>query len=149
MAERDWTLSLGRPHPTPDRLQADAVLIGGKHLERCVGVLGPFLGSDLREPFLKVSCSSGVAAAGWRGRGVWIDQPIARSASQPRCGRSVLRPSSPAIQAATFGPLHSPPSGGGSRRRSRTRARSSGLSTLGGAPFWRRRSPRASGPRAL
>jgi hypothetical protein len=57
-----------------------------------------------------------VTEAGWRGRGFCTDQPItdqpiAFRASQPRCGATWASPSSEAIQAATFGLVHSPPRG--------------------------------------
>jgi len=98
---------------------------------------------------LKASCSSGVAAFGLRGRGFWIDQPIARSASQPRCGASEASPSSPAIQRATLPLVQTPPSGGGSAIRTRRRTNSSGFRTFADAPLPRRRSPSAEGPSAL
>src|SRR6185312_14350574 len=113
MAQRDRPLAFGRPHPPDDRLQPDAVLVGGPDLDRRVRVLGPLLGDGLLQPFLNASRSSGVAEAGWRGRGFCTDQPIAFRASQPRWGKTAASPSSPAIQAATFGLVHSPPSGGG------------------------------------
>src|SRR5918911_16219 len=99
--------------------------------------------------FLNAARSSGVAAAGWRGRGFCTDQPIAFRASQPRWGKTAASPSSLAIQAATFGLVHSPPSGGGARRRSLSISSRSGLRTEGLVPFRRRRSPRACGPWAL
>src|SRR3954452_1411322 len=77
------------------------------------------------------------------------DQLIAFRASQPRWGKIAASPSSPAIQRATLGPVHRPPSDGGVASRSGNRARSSGRSTLGALPLRRRKSPRASGPCAL
>src|SRR5215207_2957434 len=112
-------------------------------------VLGPLLGDGLLQLFLNVSRSSGVAEAGWRGRGFCTDQPIAFSASQPRWGKTAASPSSPAIQRATFGLVHSPPSGGGSRKRSLSLSSRSGLRMVGLVPLRRRRSPRACGPWAL
>src|SRR5215218_2180723 len=149
VAEGDRPLTLGGPHPPDDRLQADAVLICGPDLDRLVRVLGSRVSDGLLELFLNVSHSSGVAAAGWRGRGFCTDQLIALSASQPRCGNTAASPSSEAIQAATLGPVHRPPSDGGVASRSGNRARSSGRSTLGALPLRRRKSPRASGPWAL
>src|SRR5215212_10296812 len=149
VAERDRPLTLGRPHPAEDRLQPNAVLIRGPDLNRFVRVLGRFLGNDRGQLFLNASRSSGVAEAGWRGRGFCTDQLIAFRASQPRWGRTAASPSSPAIQAATLGPVHRPPSDGGVASRSGNRARSSGRSTLGALPLRRRKSPRASGPWAL
>src|SRR5215212_4065433 len=149
VAERDWPLAFGRPHPPDDRLQPNAVLIRGPDLDRFVRVLCRLLRDHRGQLFLNVSRSSGVAAAGWRGRGFCTDQLIALSASQPRCGATRVSPSSPAIQAATLGPVHRPPSDGGVASRSGNRARSSGRSTLGALPLRRRKSPRASGPWAL
>src|SRR4051794_23841298 len=149
MAERDGPLAFGRPHPAQDRLQADAVFVGRPDLDRRVRVLGSRLSDGLLQLFLNASRSSGVAEAGWRGRGLCTDQLIALSASQPRWGKTAASPSSPAIQAATFGPVHRPPSDGGVASRSGNRARSSGRSTLGALPLRRRKSPRASGPWAL
>src|SRR5215207_5494278 len=117
VTQRDRPLAFGRPDPTQDRLQADAVLIRGPDLDRRVRVLGSRLSDGLLELFLNASRCSGVAAAGWRGRGFCTDQLIALSASQPRWGNTAARPRSPAIQAATFGLVHKPPSGAGSRRR--------------------------------
>jgi hypothetical protein len=74
VAERDRPLTLGRPHPADDRLQPDAVLIRGPDLDRLVRVLGPRLSDGLLQLFLNASCSSGVAEAGWRGRGFCTDQ---------------------------------------------------------------------------
>jgi hypothetical protein len=90
-----------------------------------------------------------VADLGFFGRGFWIDQPIAFNASHPRCGATDVRPSSPAIQFATLRLDHSPPSGGGSRRRPRSFARRSGFKIVADAPLRRRKSPSASGPSAL
>src|SRR3954453_17827679 len=149
VAEGDRPLTLGRPDPAQDRLQADAGLVRGPDLDRRVRVLGPLLGDGLLQLFLNASCSSGVAEAGWRGRGFCTDQLIAFRASQPRWGKTAASPSSPAIQRATLGPVHRPPSDGGVASRSGNRARSSGRSTLGALPFRRRRSPRACGPWAL
>src|SRR3954463_1190863 len=145
----DRPLAFGRPHPAQDRLQANAVLVRGPDLDRRVRVLGPRLGDGLLQLFLNASRSSGVAEAGWRGRGFCTDQSIALSASQPRWGKTAASPSSLAIQAATFRLDHRPPSGGGWIKRARKRSRSPGLSTLGTPPLRRRRSPSASGPFAL
>ena len=146
MAKRDGPLAFGRPDPAQDRLQPDAVLVGRPDFDRRVRVLRPLLGDGLLQLFLNASRSSGVAEAGWRGRGFCTDQPIAFRASQPRWGKTAASPSSPAIQAATLGPVHRPPSDGGVASRSGNRARSSGRSTLGALPLRRRKSPRASGP---
>jgi hypothetical protein len=149
MAKRNRALTLGRPDPAQDRLQADAVLVRGPDFDWRGWVLGPLLGDGLLQPFLNAARSAGVAACGWRGRGFCTDQPIAFSASQPRWGKTSASPSSPAIQAATLGPVHRPPSDGGVASRSGNRARSSGQSTLGALPLRRRKSPRASGPCAF
>jgi hypothetical protein len=149
VAERDGPLPLGRPDPAQDRLQANAVLVRGPDLNRRVRVLGPRLGDGLLQLFLNASRSSGVAEAGGRGRGFCTDQSIALSASQPRWGKTSASPSSPAIQAATLGLVHNPPSGGGSSRRTLSFSSRFGLRIEGLVPFRRRRSPRAWGPWAL
>src|SRR5215211_8578167 len=125
------------------------MFVRGPDLNRLVRVLGSRLSDGLLQIFLNASRSSGVAEAGWRGRGFCTDQPIAFSASQPRYGKTSASPSSLAIQAATLGPVHRPPSDGGVASRSGNRAKSSGRSTLGALPLRRRKSPRASGPWAL
>src|SRR4051794_16367051 len=145
----DRPLTFGRPHPAQDRLQPNAVLIRGPDLDRRVRVLGSRRSDGRLQLFLNASRSSGVAEAGWRGRGFCTDQLIALSASQPRWGKTAASPSSPAIQAATFGLVHKPPSGGGSSRRALSLSSRSGLRTEGLVPFRRRRSPRACGPWAL
>lgn len=86
MVERSRPLSARGPDPARDRLQPDAVLVGAEERDRAVGQALFFLGERVGEFFLKVACSSGVAEAGFFGRGAWIDQPIARKASQARCG---------------------------------------------------------------
>src|SRR3954471_9450842 len=149
VAQCDRPLTFGRPHPAQDLLQPNAVLIRGPDLNRRVRVLGSRLSDRLLQLFLNASRSSGVAEAGWRGRGFCTDQLIALSASQPRWGKTAASPSSPAIQAATFRLDHRPPSGGGWVKRARKRSRSPGLSTLGTPPLRRRSSPSASGPFAL
>src|SRR4051794_6146539 len=149
VTERDGALAFGRPRPAQDRLQPEAVLVGGPDLNRLVRVLRSFLGDGLLQLFLNASRSSGVAAASWRGRGFCTDQLIAFRAPQPRWGNTAASPSSPAIQAATLGLVHSPPSGGGSRTRALSLSSRSGLRTEGLVPFRRRRSPRACGPWAL
>src|SRR4051812_13369198 len=73
----DGPLTLEGPHPPDDRLQADAVLVRGPDLNRFVRVLGPLLGNNPGQLFLNTSRSSGVAPAGWRGRGFCTDQLIA------------------------------------------------------------------------
>src|SRR3954452_14845188 len=113
MAKRDRPLAFGRPDPAQDRPQPDAVLVGRPDFDRLVRVLGPLLGDSLFQLFLNASRSSGVAEAGWRGRGFCTDQPIAFRASQPRWGKTAASPSSLAIQAATLRLDHRPPSGGG------------------------------------
>jgi len=64
MAKRDRALALGRPDAAQDRLQAEAVLVGRKHLDREVGTARGLFGNDFVEFFLNVDSSSGVAAFG-------------------------------------------------------------------------------------
>ena len=117
MAERDRPLADGRPDPTVDRLQPEAVLVRRPDLDRLVGMFRFFFGQRVGELFLKAASACGPAAFGFFGRGDWIDQPIALSASQPRCGASFSSPSSAAMKSATLRLDHTPPSGGGSRSR--------------------------------
>src|SRR5271169_6289305 len=145
MAMGDGTFADRRPYPADHRLQAYAMFVRGEGLDRDVGVLRGFLRDRVGEFFLKASCSSGVAAFGFLGRGFWIDQPIARKASQPRCGATEAKPSSPASQFAALPLVHTPPSGGGAARRVRKRARSSGFRIVADVPLRRRRSPNADG----
>jgi hypothetical protein len=97
-----------------------------------------FFRDDLGDFFLKAPSSSGVAAFGLRGRGFWIDQRIAFSASQPRCGASFSKPSSSAIQRATLALVHKPPSGGGSLKRARSRSNNSVFRIVATLPLSRR-----------
>lgn len=149
MAMRDRPLADGRPDAPRDGFQADAVLVCGEDLDGFAGMLRRLLGNGIRELFLNAAASSDVADFGFFGRGFWIDQLIALSASQPRCGATDTKPSSPAIQAATLRLDHSPPSGGGSRRRRRNLSSRPGFRIVAVAPFRRRKSPSASGPSAL
>jgi hypothetical protein len=125
------------------------VLVLGPDLDRPVGMRRLGLGDSGFEPPLKAACSSAVAARACRGRGACGDQPIRRSASQPRCGCTFARPRCRAIQAATLGPLHSPPSSGGSFNRLAKAASTASVSSVAVRPFRRRWSPSAAGPKAL
>src|SRR5215212_3098795 len=69
MTQRDRPLTFGRPHPPDDRLQPEAVLVGGPDLDGLVRVLSSRLSDGLLQLFLNASRSSGVAEPGWRGRG--------------------------------------------------------------------------------
>src|SRR4030095_490455 len=91
MTQRDRPLTFGRPHPPDDRLQPNAVLVGGPDLDRRVGVLGSRLSDGLLQLFLNASRSSGVAAAGWRGRGFCTHPSIALMGSPTRWGKASAR----------------------------------------------------------
>ena len=93
MAERDRPLADRRPDAAMNRLQAEPMFIRRPDLDRLVGMLVGFLGERVSEVFLKALASSRIAEFGFFGRGDWIDQPIACSASQPRCCASVSSPS--------------------------------------------------------
>ncbi len=71
LADRDRALALGRPSPTQDRLQADAMLVERPDLDRPLEVPSAMLLHPAREPLLKASCSAALAALAWRGRGTW------------------------------------------------------------------------------
>jgi hypothetical protein len=51
MAKRNRPLTFGRPHPSDDRLQAEAVLVRGPDLNRFVRVLGRFRGNNRGQLF--------------------------------------------------------------------------------------------------
>jgi len=125
------------------------VLVGGEGLDDRAGVARDLLGDRVCEVFLNAACSSGLAARTWRGRGRWIVQPIARSASQPRCSATRSRPRVAAIAAATFFAVQTPPPSGGLFTRSRSIARTSAVRIFGWAPLPRRRSPSEDGPKRL
>src|ERR1039458_8280195 len=146
MAERDRPLADRRPDTAMDRLQPEAMLVRRPDFDRLIRMFGGFLSEGPSELFLKAASCTGVAAFGFFGRGDWIDQPIALSASQPRCGARFSSPSSPAMKSATFRLHHTPPSGGGARSRILSFSRRSRLRTEGCAPLWRRRAPRAASP---
>ncbi len=148
VAAGDRTLAARRPYPAQDRLQADAVLVGGEGLNRRAGMAFRLFGDDLGKLFLNAACSSGVAASACCGRGRCSVQSIARSASQPRCSET-LRPSSAAMTAAAFFAVQTPPSSGGAFSRSRSLSITAGVRTVALAPFFRRRSPRLRGPKLL
>jgi len=93
------------------------MLIRRPDFDRLVGMLLGLFGERVSELFLKAASCSGVAELGCRGRGDWIDQPIACSASQPRCAATFSSPNWAAIQVATLPLVHRPPSAGGSRNR--------------------------------
>ena len=144
-----WLLARGRTF-----LEAAEVLAFAprwvEELAARYNAFGPdALGDRRPEPLLNAARRSGVAARGFRGRGAWIDHSIRFRASQPRCGCTLAKPRRRAIQAATLGPVHSPPSSGGLLTRLARAASSAGVRRLAVRPFRRRRSPSASGPNAL
>lgn len=148
VAAGDRTLASRRPDPAEDGLQPEAVLVGGEDLDRRAGMALRVLGNRLGKVSLNAACSSGVATSACCGRGRCSLHSIALSASQPRCSET-LRPSSPAMKAATFFEVQTPPPSGGVRNRSRSLASTSGVSTVAAAPLPRLRSPRLFAPKAL
>lgn len=148
VAPGDRTLAFRRPDPAEDGLQPEAVLVGGEDLDRRAGMALRFLGDRLGKVFLNAACSSGVATSACCGRGRCRVHSIAMSASQPRCSET-LRPSSPAMKAATLFEVQTPPPSGAVFSRSRSFASTSAVSTVAAAPLPRRRSPRLFGPKEL
>jgi hypothetical protein len=65
----DGALAARRPDPPQDRLQPDAVLVGGEDLDDRARMARRLLGNGFGEVFLNASCSSGVAARACCGRG--------------------------------------------------------------------------------
>ncbi len=84
MALRDGTFADRRPNAPRDGLQSKPVFVAAEDLDRPLRLFRRLLGDDVFETFLKSAASFGVAALGFFGRGAWIDQPTAFSASQPR-----------------------------------------------------------------
>jgi len=60
------------------------MLVARPHFDFGVGVLLALFFDRVLEFFLSAARSASPAASGWRGRGCWIDQPMATSASKPR-----------------------------------------------------------------
>src|SRR5215210_8248964 len=102
MAKRNRPLAFGCPDSSDDRLQADAVLVRGPDLNRFVRVLGPLLCNNGGQLFSKAALSSGVAEAGWRGRGFCTDQ---QSPSAPPSRAAAPPGSAPARQPSRRPPL--------------------------------------------
>ena len=94
------------------------MFVGREDLDHCAGMALGFLGDSLAKLFLNAACASGVAACAACGRGRGSVQPIARSASQPRCPATRASPSLAAITSATFFAVQTPPSSGGVFTRS-------------------------------
>jgi hypothetical protein len=105
------TLPAVAPHAAQNGLETQAVFVGRPPFDDIVRVGWLPRVDDLGELFFKAAWAAGSALA-CRGRGTLRRQPRRWSISQPRWGWTG-RPSVAAIHAATFGPVHSPPSGGG------------------------------------
>ena len=73
MAERGGPLPAGRRDPANDQLQPDEALVRAEERDRAVEVAHLFLSEEGGAFFLKVACSSGLAANGFLGRSAWID----------------------------------------------------------------------------
>ncbi len=73
MADRHGALTNRRPYAARDRLQADTMLVRGPEIDRRARILASLLRSRARELFFSAARSSLVAAAGWRGRGCWME----------------------------------------------------------------------------
>jgi hypothetical protein len=99
--------------------------------------------------FLNSACASGSAVRACGGRGSWIVQSIARSASQPRYSVTDASPSSDAIIAATCRQAQTPHSSGGRFSRSRSIASTEGVRIVRFAPFLWLRSPSEDSPHRL
>ena len=83
--ERNRTLADRRPDAATDRLQTDAMLVGGPDFNRAArGCRGDFL--DRGRKFFLHLLVLRRRRGGMQGRGIWIDQRMRFSTSQPRCG---------------------------------------------------------------
>src|SRR5437879_546962 len=102
------------PDPAQNRLESDTVLIGRPYLNCGLGkrLLDRF--HLLGKVFLKASWAAGSALV-WRGRSTRLEELSRLRYSQPRWGWT-WRPVWLSIQWATLGPVHKPPSSGGSSR---------------------------------
>ena len=83
MTKGDRPLADLRPDAPRYGLQAEPMLVACENFDGPIGVFFRFLDDGVRELFLNAASSSGVADFGFFGRGAWIDQPSAFSASQP------------------------------------------------------------------
>jgi hypothetical protein len=59
VAAGDRTLAARRPDPPQDRLQPEAVFVGGEDLYDLAGMARGFLGGKVAKPFFNTPCSSG------------------------------------------------------------------------------------------
>ena len=113
--DRLRTWAAAAPAPPQDGLEPDAVLIHRPPRYRVLWVGGLERLDRAGHRFFTAAWAPGAALA-WRGRGTFGRQPRRWSMAQPRWGWTAW-PRVVAIQAATFGPVHIPPSGGGGQVR--------------------------------
>jgi hypothetical protein len=92
MPECNGTFADRCPHAARNRLQADAMLVRRPDLDLGARMLAPLISGGALQFFFRRERSGSLAVCGWRGRGCWIDQPIAMSASQPRWSCTDLSP---------------------------------------------------------
>src|SRR5206468_904444 len=98
-----------------DRLEPQPRLVLGPHLDRLPGVGPPQPPDPPPQVFFHARRLGGSAELGWLGRGTWRLNPNSTSHRHPVSGHTLTCHRS-ATYRATFGPLHSPPSGGRSWR---------------------------------
>src|SRR5581483_4633862 len=138
---------LERPHPPGDRLEAQPRLVLGPHLDLRPGVGGPQLPPPPPQVFFHARRVGASAARGWLGRGTWRVNPRPTSHRHPVTGPTTM-PHRSATYRMTFGPVHTPPSGGRSCNAASSASRCRAVS-FGAAPLSLRRSVSPSGPAAF
>jgi hypothetical protein len=142
--QRPRALPARAPDAAQDGREAEAVWVGRPPCSLLCRV-GLLPGVDYgREVFLKAAWAIGSALV-WRGRGTLAVQPRRRQASHPRWA-GTRRPRVAAIQAAAFGPVHTPPSGGGCVRAAASAVRWAAARSPPAPGLRRRRSSTPAGP---
>lgn len=126
-------LAAAAPASPQGRREPDAMLLHRPQLYRVVGVGGLERLDHSRQLFLNATWAIGSAFA-WRGRGTFARNPRRRRLAHPRWGGPVW-PRVAAIQAATFGPVHRPPSAGGRASAAARAVRCAGAHSPG-LPGW-------------
>src|SRR5438105_2088228 len=113
--QRRRTRAARGPDAAQHRLETQARLVLAPDLDLVRGVRRLHFGARVAELFLKAACASALAERRWRGRGTWSVKPRRRMARQAVASWT-LCPVRSASQRATFGAVHSPPSGAVARR---------------------------------
>src|SRR5579884_469632 len=122
------TLPPWGPHPPHNRFEPDTMLVHRPHLDLRLRMRLRQYRYLAFKLFLKAACSWGVAALSWRGRGVWLVQPMRRRHVQAVCTLT-RRPKRVLNQAATVRLFQMSPCGAGSCTTARSSSSWSGESS--------------------